>query len=63
MMRINDNASIMGRIGQAKSIVERYTRSVPWWKALSSYPVVQTISKATHEQRAHDRKTAGRLPQ
>lgn len=44
------------RIKRVKEVAEACTRTVPWWKANARYPVVRTISKATAEQRAHDRK-------
>lgn len=51
-----NHQTMMLKMKTAKEVAESCTRVVPWWKALARYPVVRTISKATAEQRAHDRK-------
>lgn len=43
-------------IQRAKEVAESCTRLVRWWQALAPYPVVDTITKSTAQQRAHDVK-------
>lgn len=49
-------ASGSPKLEQAKAAAETCTRVIPRWKARKPYPVVRTITKATEQQRAHDRK-------
>lgn len=51
-----EEGQIVARLERAKQVAESCTRVVRWWRALAPYPVVQTITKATAQQRAHDTK-------
>ena len=44
------------RLRELKRAAESCTTILPKWKTRKPYPVVSTITKATEQQRAHDRK-------
>lgn len=60
-MAVNYSSQAPGHMVQdslrrGKEVAESCTRVVRWWRALAAYQVVATITKATAEQRSHDRK-------